>query len=62
VLQLLELEEAEQATPPLAAGVMVERDLLLVPEPQVLLHEPYADHPETTQSTGQAKVLQVLYL
>jgi predicted phage gp36 major capsid-like protein len=34
--------------------------LVFEPVPQVLVQEPYLDHPETLQSMGQAKRLQVV--
>jgi hypothetical protein len=58
VLQSALTERVRHTTPPWATSVMMERDLVLVPNPQVLVHDPYPDHPETTQLTGQAKVLQ----
>jgi hypothetical protein len=59
VLQLLDQLKEEQALPPLAVAVTMERTLVLEPVPQDLVQVPNLDHPDTTQSTGQAWVLQV---
>jgi len=58
VLQLLDQLKEEQALPPLAVAVTMERTLVLEPVPQDLVQVPNLDHPDTTQSTGQAWVLQ----
>jgi hypothetical protein len=42
------------------AALTTERVLYLEPVPQVLEQEEYLVHMETLQSTGQAKVLQVV--
>jgi hypothetical protein len=59
VLQALELPRAGQATPPCWAAVSTERLRDLAPVAQDLEQLPKADHSETLQSMGQAKVLQV---
>jgi hypothetical protein len=58
VLQVFTLEVLGQATPPWAAAFTTERERFLVPVAQVAEQAPKADHPETLQSMGQAKVLQ----
>jgi len=48
-----------QVAPPCWAGVITERDLVFEPVAQDLVQAVYSDQPETLQSMGQAKVLQV---
>jgi len=41
-----------QAAPPFFASTTIDREEVLVPLPQVVLHEDQEDHVSTTQSTG----------
>ena len=50
-----------QERPPWAAEVTTERLRVCTPPPQFSEQVPQAVQPETLQSTGQAKALQVLY-
>jgi hypothetical protein len=59
-LQVVDEEKVGQATPPWAAAFTTERDLVLEPVPHDLVQAPKADQPETLQSMGQRKVLQVV--
>ena len=60
VLQVVVAVTVAQEAPPKLAAVMMERVLVLEPVPQDLVQAPYLDQEETLQSTGQAKVLQVV--
>ena len=57
-LQLADSVNAAHATPPKAAATSTERRRSLVPLPQVLEQASHAPQAETTQSIGQATVLQ----
>ena len=58
VLQALVSERARQAFPPNAAAILTLRSRVWAPVPQVLVQAPKAPQAETTQSMGQAWVLQ----
>ena len=58
--QFSELDRMPQGRPPCFTSVMMERDLVLEPVPQVLVHAPYADQAERTQLLAHPKVLQAV--
>ena len=62
VLHSWVLVRAGQAAPPLEAAVVTVRVWVCTPEPHDLLHDPKAPYADTTQSPGQAKVLQACVL
>ena len=59
-LQLRECLREAQLAPPWAAELMTERVRSWEPVPQDLVQEDQAPQPDTLQSMGQAKVLQVV--
>ena len=61
LLQVLYSLVRGQDTPPCTLAVSTERLRFLVPVPQVAVQALYLDQAETLQSTGQGKLLQVLY-
>ena len=61
LLQVLYSLVRGQDTPPCTLVVSTERLRFLVPVPQVAVQALYLDQAETLQSTGQGKLLQVLY-
>ena len=59
VLQVVVWRSDGQAAPPCWTALMTDLVRNLVPVPQVLEQAPKADQPESLQSMGQAKVLQL---